>query len=176
MAAGRKRQWDDIKAGRAENAGTYLQNLSQSGESSSDENDESSETNWPAIAAGFMLVAGVGYALYKAVPKVKKWFKNRSIAASKEQAQPQQQMQFKEMPCPACGGRMVLDNDTAIWECEHHDYSISNKELQDDAIFWFCDKCESFLNIQPGFNVKEGVWKCLKCGFINNVIAENIQG
>ena len=47
-------------------------------------------------------------------------------------------------------------------------------EEKETAVFWFCDDCETFLNIQDGFSTDSGTWVCTECGYDNNVTEENI--
>ena len=57
----------------------------------------------------------------------------------------------------------------------------ANDEISDDVhlfkprfsgIDWYCDKCNSKLNCQKGFDDHQRWWKCTKCGY-KNEISEN---
>jgi len=41
-------------------------------------------------------------------------------------------------------------------------------------IDWYCDNCDAYLNIQPGFTTETGEWECTECCSVNNVTADNI--
>ena len=60
------------------------------------------------------------------------------------------------------------------WRCIDCGYKMSKLEKR-FSVLWFCDKCEAYLNNQPGFDTKQGTWKCKNCGYINNVSKENID-
>ena len=45
----------------------------------------------------------------------------------------------------------------------------------DNGCDWFCDQCEAFMNVQPGFTVARGVWICTKCGCKNDVSDNNVR-
>lgn len=38
----------------------------------------------------------------------------------------------------------------------------------------FAMHCGRFLNVQPGFLTLSGAWKCVACGFANDVSKDNI--
>lgn len=82
----------------------------------------------------------------------------------------------KWMYCPNCKGIMHITPDGSSWNCEACDYSISSDEFEDDYVFWFCDKCETFLNVQPGFTEDEEIWVCTECGCLNDVSGYNLKG
>jgi len=77
--------------------------------------------------------------------------------------------------CPVCRyeDTLVLNRPKTKWKCMNCGYSITDKELQ-DVIYWFCDSCDAFLNVQPGFEKNQGTWKCLQCGSENDTTEENI--
>lgn len=78
------------------------------------------------------------------------------------------------MDCPACRSpQMYLGTAGRIWKCPDCGYKISNHE-KNSTVFWFCDECETYLNIQRGFTVKNGKWKCTECGCLNDVTRGNI--
>jgi ribosomal protein L37AE/L43A len=80
----------------------------------------------------------------------------------------------EEMTCPACAEIIKKDRGVSLWKCDNCGFSISDAELKDGVVFWFCDECESFMNIQPGFNTKSGRWTCAECGFDNGVTEGNV--
>ena len=78
------------------------------------------------------------------------------------------------MDCPACRSpNMYLGSSGKKWKCPDCGYMISRRHKYTD-VFWFCDECESFLNVQEGFTEKESRWVCSECGFSNDVTKENI--
>ena len=46
-------------------------------------------------------------------------------------------------------------------------------KIFDDNCDWFCDKCNAYLNVQPGFTVEDGVWRCTECGALNSVTSSD---
>lgn len=80
---------------------------------------------------------------------------------------------IKKMECPCCEKTMYLVD--GVWRCYDCAYCIMQKDMLDGVIFWFCDECGRFMNVQPGFTDKTGVWKCVGCGFVNDVSADNIM-
>lgn len=79
------------------------------------------------------------------------------------------------MFCPVCGDKMQLIHKSFIWKCQKCDYSLSVKEFENDYVFWFCDGCNTFLNNQPGFDIKKKRWVCSKCGHDNDITYENFK-
>lgn len=78
------------------------------------------------------------------------------------------------MDCPACRGQsMYLGPSRRKWHCPDCGYQISALK-KDFTVFWFCDDCETFLNVQLGFNTKEKQWTCTECGCICDVSRRNI--
>ena len=76
--------------------------------------------------------------------------------------------------CPACrSANMYLGPEGRAWKCPDCGYSISNKEKR-KSVFWFCDECDTYMNVQPGFTDKTGKWTCSECGYVNDVSKENI--
>ena len=76
--------------------------------------------------------------------------------------------------CPACRSKnMFLGPAGNIWKCPDCGYKIKNAD-EDKVVFWFCDDCEAYLNIQKGFNEETGKWKCTECGYDNDVTKNNI--
>ena len=41
-------------------------------------------------------------------------------------------------------------------------------------IDWYCDRCNAYLNDQPGFDDHHYVWKCTECGHKNSISADDI--
>lgn len=83
----------------------------------------------------------------------------------------------KWMFCPSCQeGKMVLHKKSALWICEDCGYQLSADEFEDDYIFWFCDGCNAYLNIQEGFDCNASVHICTKCGYKNDTSFSNIKG
>ena len=82
----------------------------------------------------------------------------------------------KKMECPACRNHnMRVNKKTGEWKCEFCGYHFSIEEFESGMVFWFCDKCGTFLNTQEGFDEKKKLFVCQKCGFINNVTEDNID-
>lgn len=83
----------------------------------------------------------------------------------------------KWMYCPACkNGKMVINKASSIWTCEDCGYALSADEFEDDYVFWFCDECEAFLNIQKGFDKYASKHICAKCGYENDTTLDNLKG
>lgn len=85
----------------------------------------------------------------------------------------EQFMKLKSMECPCCGDVMQLK--AGVWRCKRCAYCITQKSMLNGAIFWFCDECGKFMNVQPDFTTSTGTWKCLSCGFMNDVSENNID-
>ena len=83
----------------------------------------------------------------------------------------------KTKDCPACKGigKLAADNNQKLWHCSECGYSITYDKL-DNCTYWFCNECETFLNIQPGFESVEERWICQVCGYENDIIAKVILG
>lgn len=82
----------------------------------------------------------------------------------------------KWMPCPVCKQKMCFSKTSSNWICNSCNYSLPEKDFLDDYVFWFCDCCDSYLNIQSGFDRKEKHHICEKCGFNNDITSSNIKG
>lgn len=39
---------------------------------------------------------------------------------------------------------------------------------------WYCDRCNSHLNFQDGFDDDKYTWKCTDCGHKNSISRDNI--
>ena len=80
----------------------------------------------------------------------------------------------KWMDCPSCrSGNMHMGPSKRVWHCPDCGYSISNI-MKNTSVFWFCDDCEAFLNVQEGFTTKHKKWKCMECGHVCKVTEDNI--
>ena len=79
-----------------------------------------------------------------------------------------------EMDCPNCRGtNMFLGPEGRLWKCFDCGYHITDYDFQ-NGTFWFCDNCDTFLNVQSGFTDVNGTWKCKQCGSENDVSEGNI--
>ena len=78
------------------------------------------------------------------------------------------------MDCPACRSpNMFLGPAGRIWKCPDCGYALSRVQ-KNAGVFWFCDSCETYLNVQPGFTTKKKTWTCTECGHKNDVTGQNI--
>ncbi len=76
--------------------------------------------------------------------------------------------------CPVCRSpNMFLGSEGRGWKCPDCGYRMTAEE-KETAVFWFCDDCDTFLNIQEGFSTDSETWICTECGYENNVTEENI--
>lgn len=82
----------------------------------------------------------------------------------------------KWMPCPVCGEKLYISKDGELWECSQCHYQLSDTEFCNDFVFWFCDGCNTYLNVQEGFDRESKRWTCVKCGFENVITESNIKG
>lgn len=83
----------------------------------------------------------------------------------------------KWMFCPSCkDGKMVINKESTMWQCEDCGYQLSTDEFEDDYVFWFCDECGTYLNIQEGFDKTASKHICTKCGYENDTTFDNIKG
>lgn len=82
----------------------------------------------------------------------------------------------KWMECPVCHSKLLFNKRKVAWCCKACTYELSEKDFLDDFVFWFCDGCGTYLNVQEGFNRKKQTWVCKKCGFDNDITADNIKG
>lgn len=79
-----------------------------------------------------------------------------------------------EMDCPACRSpHMLLGPSRRKWKCIDCGYQISSVE-RFLGVFWFCDGCEAYMNIQDGFTTKKKKWTCTECGYENSVTKKDI--
>lgn len=93
-----------------------------------------------------------------------------AYAAKREQTEKFKQLET--MDCPSCFGTMFLMENA--WQCQNCAYCISQNDMLNGAVFWFCDGCGEFLNVQPGFTTANGEWACVRCQWTNDVTAENV--
>lgn len=82
----------------------------------------------------------------------------------------------KWMECPACHQKMTFKKMEKAWKCNSCSYFIPEADFLDDFVFWFCDGCGEYLNIQNGFDRNGKEWICTKCGFKNDTTFSNIKG
>lgn len=81
------------------------------------------------------------------------------------------------MFCPNCeDGKMTIDIKSAVWTCSNCGYSLSADEFEDDYVFWFCDECGTYLNIQEGFDRTAARHICSNCGYENDTAFDNTKG
>lgn len=80
------------------------------------------------------------------------------------------------MECPVCHHKLFFKKEKAAWCCDKCEYELLEKEFLDDSVFWFCDGCGTYLNVQDGFDRKGVTWVCTKCGFDNDITFNNIKG
>ena len=79
-----------------------------------------------------------------------------------------------EQDCPSCRSpHMLASSRIGNWKCVDCGYMLSGLR-KINSIFWFCDNCETYLNIQNGFTTKNKIWKCAECGYTNNVTRKNL--
>lgn len=182
IAEARRQQREEMKAARAEADARFLssQESGDSEDSSYDNSyyDSSSEDDSDAANAALVIfgLIALGYGIYKATPKVINWWKTKVAPnIKKKKLTAGKGAVAKEMPCPACGGTMALDEKEGQWNCKACDYTVSDDAIRNGEVFWFCDKCEAFMNTQPGFNTDEGHWVCAECGFDNDVTPADVD-
>ena len=83
----------------------------------------------------------------------------------------------KWMVCPACSdGKMAINKKSTLWTCEDCGYQLSADEFEDDYVFWFCDECCAYLNIQEGFDRTSTRYICESCGYENDTTFANLKG
>lgn len=106
-------------------------------------------------------------ARHKVVPPSKRL---GAYAAQRELTKKFQQLDT--MDCPSCFGTMLLAN--GVWQCQNCSYCIAQSDMLAGTVFWFCDGCGEFLNVQPNFTTAHKKWVCLRCQWTNDVTEENI--
>ena len=83
----------------------------------------------------------------------------------------------KWMFCPACqNGKMTINKESTLWSCENCGYTIDADEFEDNYVFWFCDRCNTYLNNQEGFDKNAPHHICKKCGYDNVTTFDNGKG
>lgn len=98
----------------------------------------------------------------------------RSFASlPEEQKDIQRFRKVKMMMCPCCEDTMLLVDNA--WVCQKCSYCITQSDMLSGEMFWFCDNCGRFLNVQPGFTTKTNAWKCVACNYLNDVSENNIE-
>nr|WP_308545932.1 hypothetical protein [uncultured Lachnoclostridium sp.] len=172
----RKQKWDAIKAARRKADEEFL---SRNNQMENEEDDEESNKDGLSIPQVGLIIGGLlalGFGIYKAAPHVINWWKNKGTPKIEDRQKTiSKKVVYKKMICPACGDTMILNEKTSLWGCNKCNYSISNKEIEGGTVFWFCDNCESFLNIQQGFTIESSNWVCTECGIDNDVTEVNVD-
>lgn len=82
----------------------------------------------------------------------------------------------KWMECPVCHKKLFYNKKQKAWICTSCSYPLPEEEFLDDFVFWFCDGCETYLNVQNGFDRKGTTWICTQCGFNNDITFNNLRG
>ncbi|MEG2006221.1 MAG: Sec23/Sec24 zinc finger-containing protein [Raoultibacter sp.] len=80
------------------------------------------------------------------------------------------------MECPVCGDKLLFNEVQQAWVCVNADFILPEDEFLNGYVFWFCDQCESFLNIQSGFDASRESWVCHECGYENDISSGNLVG
>lgn len=140
--------------------------IDYSGYGSDDESDERRGLNTNealGIAAAVVLLASAAY--YLGPKAIKYWRANISPRI--------EDVKYKHLrPCPSCG-KTIRKDRYDVWKCRKCGFSILDSELE-QTVFWFCDGCGTFLNVQPGFSDDKERWTCTECGFENDITQDNI--
>ncbi len=83
----------------------------------------------------------------------------------------------KWMYCPSCNdGKLTINKNKTLWECKNCGYELTTTEFENGYVFWFCDKCNAYLNSQEGFDKCADKHLCKVCGYENNITFYNIKG
>lgn len=83
----------------------------------------------------------------------------------------------KWMYCPACQtGKLKINKESTIWTCESCGYQLSADDFEDNYVFWFCDRCNTYLNNQEGFDRNAKTHICTRCGYENHITIDNLKG
>ena len=78
------------------------------------------------------------------------------------------------MDCPKCRSKNMYNRSIfGNWRCPDCNYKMSAFEKQ-FGVLWFCDKCDTYMNIKKGFTTQNKKWECTECGFVNDVTSKNI--
>ena len=76
----------------------------------------------------------------------------------------------KWMFCPNCQqGKITIAKNSILWTCKECGYTLFADEFENDYVFWFCDKCNSYFNNQDGFSTNATKHACKNCGFANDI-------
>jgi len=76
--------------------------------------------------------------------------------------------------CPKCRSKnMVYSDNKECYVCLDCKYEMTPEWL-DNNVLWFCDECDTYLNIQSDFNTYSGHWICKNCGYDNEVTEDNV--
>lgn len=89
----------------------------------------------------------------------------------------------KYSTCPKCG--QILDFQKGFNEankvhiCTNCGEALFNPlfddKIKNKNVLWICDNCGDYMNNQEGFTDWDGIWKCKKCGYLNDVTENNIK-
>jgi len=81
--------------------------------------------------------------------------------------------------CPRCYGDNKRGTMHLVgkekWICDDCGYHFTQTELKAGMIFWWCDGCGKYMNVQDGFTENDLEWACTDCGFVNDVTDDNVQ-
>ena len=80
------------------------------------------------------------------------------------------------MLCPVCYQKMHFSKNNSNWICDNCKYTLLEADFLDNYVFWYCDCCNSYLNIQNEFDRKGTHHICENCGFDNDITPSNIVG
>ena len=87
-----------------------------------------------------------------------------------------------DLTCPICNAKCYWDEDEETWFCESCGYEVEGEEIVFDNngkakvedIDWYCDKCNTYLNIQTNFDLYADSWTCTNCGYENSLTKDNV--
>ena len=89
--------------------------------------------------------------------------------------------------CPVCGTLLNTQDgfsaDLDMWTCKVCNSILGSdgdvtmgfdpvegfKNARFPGVYWYCDNCEAFLNIQNGFDDHYDNWVCEECGHVNPI-------
>ena len=79
--------------------------------------------------------------------------------------------------CPVCRkSEMRVDRKQRVLRCKNCGYIFPTKQSGRECVFWFCGKCDAYLNIQDNFDENAVKHICSTCGYENSLEKENIKG